>query len=69
MALNTDTAVQLYMLMFGNIRVGLAIVQLAPDYPEHSPRVVDANPAARRISTLLSGDPESRAMNITSGDQ
>jgi signal transduction histidine kinase len=62
MALNTDTAVQLYMLMFGNIRVGLAIVQLAPDDPEHSPRVVDANPAARRISTLLSGDCESRRL-------
>jgi len=63
MAMDTDTAVQLYMLMFGNVRVALAIVRLDPDEPDMSPRVVDLNPAARKISGQLSGDSGSRGLD------
>ncbi|OGU07387.1 MAG: two-component sensor histidine kinase [Geobacteraceae bacterium GWC2_58_44] len=61
--MDTDTAVQLYMLMFGNVRVALAIVRLDPDEPDMSPRVVDLNPAARKISGQLSGDSGSRGLD------
>lgn len=63
MAMNTDTAVQLYVELFGNIRVGLCIVQADPAQPELSPRVVDVNQAARRISAQLEGDAGSRRLD------
>ena len=63
MAIDTETAVQLYMSMFGNMRVGLAIVRLETDQPELAPRIVDLNPAAGRISGLLDGDQESRRLD------
>jgi len=59
MAMDTDTAVKLYMSMFGNVRFGLTIVRLDAEEPGSSPRVVDINSAARRIASQLSGDLDS----------
>ena len=63
MALDTETAVQLYMSMFGNMRVGLAIVRLEADGPELAPRIVELNQAAGKVCALLSGESDSSRLD------